>query len=224
MRTVKSILEKASKEQREGLRKLLDTVVCENDSPDQLIRGIRWLHRNLFEDFYRDVFDQPESYKDILHSVCNHLKVPFKKYETCAELEGHIAQKVMDTVWNKMTATQREEMEAELIKIAENLGKKGEWLKAGGLAGAVVAAELGGFTTYILATSGLAAITGVIGITLPFAVYTTMTTAMGVILGPVGWIGAGIFAIWKITGPNFKKLIPAILYISLVRQLQNSAQ
>jgi len=41
---------------------------------------------------------------------------------------------------------------------------------------------------------------------------------MGVILGPVGWVGTGIFAIWKITGPNYQKLIPAVLYLAMLRQ------
>ena len=41
--------------------------------------------------------------------------------------------------------------------------------------------------------------------------------AIAALIGPVGWVGAGLFAIWKLTGPNYKKLIPAILYVSILR-------
>ena len=145
------------------------------------------------------------------------LKIEFKQFHSAVELETMIVQKVVETTLNKMTEQQRKEFEAEIAKVAEKMGKKGDWLKAGGLTGAIVAAELGGFTTFILASSGLAAITGLVGLTLPFAVYTAMSTTLGVILGPVGWIGTGLFAIWKISGTNYRKLIPAILYISMLR-------
>ena len=84
-------------------------------------------------------------------------------------------------------------------------------------AAAMVAAELSGFGIYMLATSGLSALAGLAGITLPFAAYTTLTTVMGVIIGPVGWVGVGLYAIWQLSGPNYKKLIPAILYIAMLR-------
>ncbi len=61
---------------------------------------------------------------------------------------------------------------------------------------------------------------GVLSVTLPFAVYITMSSAIAVIIGPVSWIGAGLFTIWKLTGANYKRLIPAILYVSALRAKQ----
>ncbi len=82
----------------------------------------------------------------------------------------------------------------------------------------LTAAQLSGFGVYLLASTTLGAITGAIGITLPFAVYTAMSSAIAVIIGPVGWIGAGLFAVWQLTGANYKKLIPAILFVCALRQ------
>jgi uncharacterized protein YaaW (UPF0174 family) len=47
-----------------------------------------------------------------------------------------------------------------------------------------------------------------------------MSSAIAVIIGPVGWLGAGLFAIWKLTDANYKRLIPAILYVSALRAKQ----
>ncbi|MBU7587572.1 MAG: hypothetical protein KAF91_32910, partial [Nostoc sp. TH1S01] len=52
---------------------------------------------------------------------------------------------------------------------------------------------------------------------LPFVAYTTMSSTIAVIIGPVGWIGAGLFTAWQLTSPNYKRLIPAIIYICALR-------
>lgn len=76
---------------------------------------------------------------------------------------------------------------------------------------------MSGFGIYLLASTTLGTLTGVIGITLPFVVYTTMSSAIAVIIGPVGWIGAGLFTLWQLTSPSYKRVIPAILYICALR-------
>lgn len=217
MDELRSLLGKASSEQLESLRKILDTVCCTAPTPDEVIKGLKWLHRNIFEDFYRDVFGEQESYKDILRSICKRLKIDFEPFHSTEDLETSICQEVVKTVWEKLNEKQRSELMRELDKIAEKQGKGADWGKAGGLAGAIVAAELGGFATYVLATSGLAALGGLAGVTFPFAAYTGLSTALGVVLGPVGWVGVGLYALMKISGPNFKKLIPAILFIAALR-------
>ena len=87
--------------------------------------------------------------------------------------------------------------------------------------GALTAAQLSGFGVYLLASTSLGALTATLGVTLPFAVYTTMSSTIAALIGPVGWIGAGLFTIWKLTGPNYKRLIPAILYVVMLRSKQS---
>jgi uncharacterized protein YaaW (UPF0174 family) len=157
------------------------------------------------------------SYKKITQQVANELKIKFKKYETSQELEIKIAQKVMETVWEKMTPEQRKEMEEELKKTAKEFDRGKALASSASIFGALTAAQLSGFGVYLLASTTLGAITGVIGLTLPFAAYTALSSAIGIIIGPVGWIGAGLFAAWKLTGANYKKLIPAILYVCALR-------
>lgn len=81
----------------------------------------------------------------------------------------------------------------------------------------LAAGNLGGFGVYIAASTSLAAVGSAIGITFPFVAYTTLSRAISIALGPVGWIAAGLYAINKLAGPNDKKLVPAIVYIAGLR-------
>lgn len=217
MHDVVILLCRATEEEREAFRRILDTRACGDTSPDELLKGLRWLHRNLVEDLFRRAFSKHETYSDILRSVCSELGVRPRKDEEPRVLEEQICRAVMRTVWDRMTLDQRERIEREIAHVAAQHGKSAEWVKAVGATGTVAAAELSGFGVYMLATTSLAAISGMAGVTLPFAAYTTLTSAMGVVLGPVGWVGTGLFAVWKVTGPNYKKLIPAVIYLAMLR-------
>jgi len=88
--------------------------------------------------------------------------------------------------------------------------------------GAVVLARLSGFQIYLLATTAVGALTAALGITLPFAIYTTLTTGLGVVLGPIGWVAIAISALFRLSQPNWSKLIPAIVYVSYIRHKLHS--
>ena len=128
-----------------------------------------------------------------------------------------MAQKVMETMWEKMTPQQKREMEEQLRKTASQFDKGGELLGSSSIFLALTTAKLSGFSIYLLASTSLGALTGMIGITLPFVVYTTMSSTIALVLGPVGWIGAGLFTIWQLSEPSYKRVIPAILYICVLR-------
>ena len=50
-------------------------------------------------------------------------------------------------------------------------------------------AESAGFGLFVFATTMLKAISLLVGITFPFTAYTTLTALLGILTGPVGWIG-----------------------------------
>lgn len=74
-------------------------------------------------------------------------------------------------------------------------------------------AQTSGFGIYLASTSALGFLTHAVGVTLPFAVYTGMTSTIAFIIGPPDWLTAGIWGAWKLTQPNWKKLIKALMYI-----------
>ena len=74
-----------------------------------------------------------------------------------------------------------------------------------------------GFSLYTSSTMALSFASGMAGITLPFAVYTGMTSFISVIIGPPGWAAFGSFIAWKLTSADWDKLRLALLYIISVR-------
>ena len=105
-----------------------------------------------------------------------------------------------------MTPFQRDQMEKEWRKAAQEFDKTGRLAGATSIFGALTAAQLSGFSIYLLATTSLATITSVIGVTLPFAAYTMMSTAIAVIIGPAGWIGAGSFRHMETHRPELQEI------------------
>jgi len=214
MRGLKTLLNKATDEERQALAKILK---ADSDSPYDIVDSLK---RNC-QSIFGYLFSEP-TYKKIVQQIAKKLNVKYSDSTPVGKLESRIAQKVMETLWEKMTPEQREKMEAEMQKTAQQFDKTGSFIGSVGIFGALTAAQVSGFGVYLLASTALGAITGVVGITLPFAVYTTMSNAVALIIGPVGWIGAGLFVIWRLTGANYKRLIPAILYVCALRVKQKN--
>ncbi|HEY9850223.1 MAG TPA: hypothetical protein V6D28_12235 [Leptolyngbyaceae cyanobacterium] len=210
MDQLKNLLNRSSSEEIAALAKILDASPA---TVSGIVDAFLWNCQSKLT----YIFGNEPSYKKIVQQVAKELKVRYQEYESVREIEIRIAQKVMETLWEKMTPEQRKEMEVQLRSTAAEFDKTGALLESASIFGALTAAQLSGFGIYLLASTTLGAITGAIGITLPFVVYTTMSSAIAVVIGPVGWIGAGLFAVWKLTGPNYKKLIPAILYVCALR-------
>lgn len=201
------ILQKANDEERNILAKILKSKT--NDSED-ILKDLIWNSQNII-----DYMESKTSYTEILEKVAKKLKIENLNVSN-KELERAITLSVFQNFISKMSIEQKEQFEKEIINIAKK--ENGTLLKTGGAISALTAANLSGFGVYLLATSTLSTISGIIGVTLPFAAYTTLTSAISVIIGPVGWASAGIFAIWKITNVNFKKLTPAIVYLGWLRE------
>lgn len=155
------------------------------------------------------------SYKSILNKIINKLNIQ-NEFNSEGDIEKAIATKVLNDVLSKMTEHQKADFEKKLIEIANS--EKGIILKSGTVFATLTAAQVSGFGVYLLASSSLSFLSGAIGLSLPFVAYTTLSTAIGVIIGPVGWIGMGLFTIWKINEVNYNKIIPAVIYMSWLRE------
>jgi hypothetical protein len=83
----------------------------------------------------------------------------------------------------------RQKAEQELADRAKQMGLS--FVPGAG----VLLGELSGFGIYLATTTGLGALSTAIGVTFPWAVYQGATTALGVALGPVGWVLAGSAAV-----------------------------
>ena len=215
MHDLRPILDQASSEERWGLARLL-----EMDGPCHSMAIMACLE-DKSQSLFGTLFGPERSYHAIVCQVADKLAVWYPGHETTAEIEVRIAQKVLRTMWDKMTPAQRHQMEERLRDVAQQRDDSGTLLaQSSGIVALLLAGKLSGFGVYLLASTSLGAVTGALGIALPFAVYTTMSSAIAVVLGPVGWIGAGLFVLWKLTGPHDEYLLRAILYIAMLRAKQ----
>lgn len=126
--------------------------------------------------------------------------------------EKNKTDQVIQEKIDDLTEKQREELK-EALKVQELTGQTlGNILRsAAGPATILAIVEISGFGAYIALTTIVHAIfTTVLGITLPFAAYTTLTSTLAFLTGPIGWIaviGVGAFQLNR--GKN--KLIYEIL-------------
>jgi uncharacterized protein YaaW (UPF0174 family) len=218
MQQLEKLLNAVSQSERDNLAKILpQEVFSSSKSPatKDIIYALRWANDS---SFMGTVVREQKSYVEILQTAAEHLKVNIPASEADEiKIEQLICQKLGQCLVEKMDKNQQAAWNAAIetdgLKYHDGAG----FIASGGVAAALVAGNLGGFSTYMLASSGLAAASGVVGLTLPFAAYTGLSTALGVALGPVGWVGLGLAALFSIGGPSYDKLIQAILYIITLR-------
>lgn len=179
-------------------------------SRDQIIPELIKNSSNLM-----NVFNVSPSYSTILDKINKKLKINTDSIDN-DENEKAIAIKVLNEVLSKMSEEQKNQFEKEILKIANKESRN--TYKAGTVFATLTAAQVSGFGVYLLATSTLSTLSGIIGLSLPFAAYTGLSSIISVVIGPVGWIGAGLFTLWKINDVKYNKIIPAVIYISWLRE------
>jgi hypothetical protein len=108
------------------------------------------------------------------------------------EKEKFLFQEISKQNLENMTVAQRKELQQKLLIEAEKKGlSNSEIASISSLAG-IGAAQLSGFGIYLLASSTVGAISSLVGVTLPFAFYTGMSSAIGIAIGPIGLLLAAI--------------------------------
>ena len=126
--------------------------------------------------------------------------------------EKYVCQAIIVRALEKMTPAQRDlyfNERADFGIVLEQGGPdepstKGPRL---GLAGLGLA-QAAGFSLYTSSASALAFLSGSVGLTLPFAAYTGLSSLLSLVTGPLGWVAMGSLIAWKLTSTDWKKLAP----------------
>jgi uncharacterized protein YaaW (UPF0174 family) len=195
--------------------------ITELDSSDfkALIDELRSIGSNSLAQFVRffsrsnpDEVDVP--YEVLLKDACKHLGAQPEPGAGIYSLELALQKKAFEKVVAAMPAGERERFLAEFAASTRepSLGKEAL------LGGGIVAANLSGFGLYLASSTALGAITSAIGVTLPFAVYTGMSSTLAVLIGPVGWVALGGWVLHKLGKPDPNKVVAGTLLIANVRQ------
>lgn len=130
----------------------------------------------------------PLTYNQFVEKIAskNDEKIDFSLGIANAEKELYL--KLFQQEFEKLTDDEKDNIYKEL----ERAGLDKNQIKSLSGITAIGAAQLSGFGVYLLASSTLGAITSVLGITLPFAFYTGMSSVISFVIGPVGFLVMGV--------------------------------
>jgi hypothetical protein len=180
MKQIQNLLQEMTLEQKEifvkilGLKKSDDQEILTKISKI-LLPAKGWLQDGM-------------TYEQFLTSIAenNNEKINFSDGVVNAERQLYL--KLYQNEFEKLS-------DAEKLKITNDLEKAGlnknQISSLSGLA-AIGTAQLSGIGIYLLASSTVGAISSLLGITLPFALYTGMSSAISFVIGPVGFLVMGV--------------------------------
>jgi uncharacterized protein YaaW (UPF0174 family) len=218
---LRELLEQAAPEDRANLQKIIDSGF--GDSPEHLCDHMQYLwagavgqhlERRPYKQLVTDVADEIKIDWDVLLHGRNWTEL------SASEIEDSVVATLLPRIVASLPEAERRQLAAELTQQVKDKNVVSELLAGG----AIVVGNLAGFQVYILATTAVGALSGCLGIALPFAIYTTLTSSIGVVLGPIGWAAIGISLFLRMNRTNWTRLVPAVVYVSYIRhKLQGEA-
>ncbi len=180
---------------------------------ERLRKEIFGILSNSYYNKVQKIWAEPPSYKNILFNLCSELQVPkYEMSESVEDLEGKIVRKVFADNVKDIPPEKLKEYETLVrSQMADRYWKDGS--KSLLMTGALVGGRLSGLGLYLAASSGLASISGGVGL----AAFSSMTSALGLLFGPVSIGLAGAFAAFQLTKARPKQSLPFVLYMAIMR-------
>jgi len=156
-------------------------------------------------------------YSEVVYDVASKLSAPgVDKTNTVEENEACIIKKLFADALDKMS----EDEKRQLFSSLGVTGKDIPYASAGVVLTQVLLKEFGGFAIYkgslVLANMISRAL---LGSGLRFATNAAITRTIGMALGPIGWVASGAWLAVEIAGPAFRKTVPAVVHVAMLRQM-----
>jgi len=231
------LLEQATEDERLSLTKILNEYQKKPYTPKRIQEELSNVGGNSFMNLYRgegtgyiDIVDDvlnklelngfPSYLLEIRHFdnkdtlECDESKAREKGIEYVEKAEEKIILKLLEQAYEKMSTEDKASFDEQMNHVAVMFDSDAS-KNLSGVAGLMVLGNMGGFATYTFLTTAMSTIT--MG-TLGFGAYTAATSLLSIVLGPIGWVGLGIFAAYSIGGENYTKTIPCVAIIGAIRQ------
>ena len=154
-----------------------------------------------------------KSYREVLKIVCDKMDLSYSSSDGVRKIEEDMLAKVFEQMWDEMT----EEGRKALI---QNLDESEDMRPNKGAALFITAFRLGGFKSYQLSVFIANSLSKLIfNRGLSFVANSTLTKALSVLTGPVGWTLTTLWTVVDIAGPAYRVIVPAVIYIATLRRM-----
>lgn len=153
----------------------------------------------------RGLMQKQLTYKETLKKITDHYGIRTSNTDV-KKIEEEILIFKFKENFDKLSPEDKARFQQELNKVLESKNLEGSQLASLGTVGALALAELSGMGLFIMASTFVGGLTSLIGVTLPFAFYTGMSSFLAFVTGPVGWaVGIGALA-YSLRNDNFESI------------------
>ena len=159
------------------------------------------------------------TYEFLLREACRESDIKDAHCESANLLEVYLFETIIARMLVAMTAKQRHEFltrRVQLDVMAAEFPSSG-WAGPVTTLAALSAAQASGFGVYMGATTALGLASHAVGVTLPFAVYTGMTSTIAFLIGPVGFLATVGWLAHVFTSPEWARIIRGLLHVIAMR-------
>lgn len=216
---VSRILTHATTDELNALYKILG--ISASSSPKDIVIEACSAGGHSVANFFRGGEGIP--YWELLSDVVNKVGIdsdrlsPKSTSLEISRIEDRVVEKLWNDVLKSLPPSELKKLESELKEyVSKNFDES--YKSIGVAAGTLAIGGLSGFMPYLMASTLLGSLTSAVGVTLSFGVYTSMSSAISVALGPVGWSVLGAFMVLKAGSPNFKKTLPFVVMVVAIRK------
>lgn len=189
-------------------------VVWDEDKLQKEILGVvTKAHHNKVTALWSDT----PKYKTVLLSLCESLKVPgLNPADSDEILEERIVQRVLAESAKNLSPDQLDKFKAA-IKLNGGDSYWDDSLTSTAYLGGLVAGRMTGGALQLAAGGALAALGKGLGLTFSFATFSTLSSTLSVLFGPVGISFAAVAAAFQWTKARPMKALPFVLYMAAAR-------
>lgn len=226
--TLETVIQKALGYDRDDIDPLLkyldldkSELECSKTSTENDARIIALYLRKMGSNDFATLFRGGDgvSYSEVVYDVGRKLKVEGITEGSASANEKKIVEKLFADALDKMTEEERRQLMASIGISSKDIpvGSSGLIITQ------ILLKEFGGFAVYksTLIVANLIS-RALLGSGLSFATNAAITRAIGAALGPIGWIVSGAWLAVDLAGPAYRKTVPAVIHVAMLRQIVQS--
>lgn len=184
------------------------------ENAETIVTHLREMGSNDIATFFRG--GDGVDYKEVVYDVGVKLKASVKEDVSVVKNEEAILKKLFADALDQMSDTEKRQLFQDMgIKESDI-----PWGKSGLALVQLTMGQFGGFAVYrisVIVANMIAR--ALLGKGLSFAANAAITRSIGAFLGPIGWIATGAWLLVDLAGPAYRKTVPAVVHMAMLRQL-----